>query len=456
MLINKLDTVEVNLTDGHKYALRDIKAGEPVIKYGNPIGIATADIKKGEHVHTHNVKTALGDKITYTYAPFTDSGEKAETIPTFMGYLRPDGQVGIRNDIFIVNTVGCVNKTAEKLASLTGALAFPHPFGCSQLGDDQKTTQLILRGIVNHPNAAGVLVLGLGCENNNVAVFKEVLGAFDPERVRFLICQEAEDEIAEGVKIIEELKARAATFKREPIPVSRLKIGLKCGGSDGYSGITANPLLGRVSDKLISMGGASVLTEVPEMFGAEHLLMARAESREIFDKTVALINNFKEYYERHDQVIYENPSPGNKAGGITTLEEKSLGCVQKGGSRAVVDVLDYGDTVKKSGLSLLNGPGNDIVAVTNLFAAGVHLILFTTGRGTPVGTGVPTLKVATNHSLAERKQNWIDFDASPCLEGKDLSDELLALILRVASGEEALNEKNGYREISIFKDGVTL
>ena len=456
MLINKLDTVEVNLADGHKYALRDIAAGEPVIKYGNPIGIATAPIKKGEHVHTHNVKTALGDKITYTYVPFTDSGEKAETVPTFMGYLRPDGQVGIRNEIFIVNTVGCVNKTAEKLASLTGAVAFPHPFGCSQLGDDQKTTQLILRGIVNHPNAAGVLVLGLGCENNNIAVFKEVLGAYDPERVRFLICQEAEDEIAEGVKIIEELKARAATFTREPIPVSKLKIGLKCGGSDGYSGITANPLLGRVSDKLISMGGASVLTEVPEMFGAEHLLMARAESREIFDKTVDLINNFKEYYERHNQVIYENPSPGNKAGGITTLEEKSLGCVQKGGSRAVVDVLDYGDTVKKSGLSLLNGPGNDIVAVTNLFAAGVHLILFTTGRGTPVGTGVPTLKVATNHALAEKKKSWIDFDASPCLEGKDLSDELLDLIIRVASGELALNEKNGYREISIFKDGVTL
>ena len=456
MLINKLDTVEVNLTDGHKYALRDIKAGEPVIKYGNPIGIATADIQKGEHVHTHNVKTALGDKITYTYTPFTDSAEKAESVPTFMGYVRPDGQVGIRNEIFIVNTVGCVNKTAEKLASLTGAVAFPHPFGCSQLGDDQKTTQLILRGIVNHPNAAGVLVLGLGCENNNIAVFKEVLGEYDPERVRFLVCQEAEDEIAEGVKIIEELKARAAAFVREPIPVSRLKIGLKCGGSDGYSGITANPLLGRVSDKLIAMGGASVLTEVPEMFGAEHLLMARAESREIFDKTVALINNFKEYYERHNQVIYENPSPGNKAGGITTLEEKSLGCVQKGGSRAVVDVLDYGDTVKKSGLSLLNGPGNDIVAVTNLFAAGVHLILFTTGRGTPVGTGVPTLKVATNHALAEKKKSWIDFDASPCLEGKDLSDELLDLILRVASGEQALNEKNGYREISIFKDGVTL
>ncbi len=456
MLINKLDTVEVNIADGHKYALRDIKKGEAVIKYGNPIGIATADIKKGEHVHTHNVKTALGDKIEYTYRPFADKMEKISDVPTFMGYVRPDGKVGIRNDIFIVNTVGCVNKTAERLAALTGALAFTHPFGCSQLGDDQKTTQLVLRGIVNHPNAAGVLVLGLGCENNNIAVFKEILGEYDPERVRFLVCQEVEDEIAEGVKIIEELKARAATFVRTPVPVSRLVIGLKCGGSDGYSGFTANPLLGRVSDRLIAMGGSSVLTEVPEMFGAEHLLMARAASEEIFQKTVKLINDFKDYYERHNQVIYENPSPGNKAGGITTLEEKSLGCVQKGGSAAVVDVLDYGDTVTKNGLSLLNGPGNDMVAVTNLFAAGVHMILFTTGRGTPLGTGVPTVKVATNGSLAERKKGWIDFDASPVLDGKPLTDELLDHVIRVASGEKAQNEKNGYQEISIFKDGVTL
>ncbi len=456
MLINKLDTVEVNIADGHKYALRDIKKGEAVIKYGNPIGIATADIGKGEHVHTHNVKTALGDKITYTYRPFTDTMEKIKDVPTFMGYRRPDGQVGIRNDIFIVNTVGCVNKTAEKLAALTGAVAFPHPFGCSQLGDDQKITQLILRGIVNHPNAAGVLVLGLGCENNNIAVFKEVLGTYDPDRVKFLVCQDVEDEVAEGVRIIEELQTRAAGFQREPLPLSMLKVGLKCGGSDGYSGITANPLLGRVSDKLIAMGGTTVLTEVPEMFGAEHLLMARAKSPTVFDKTVKLINDFKDYYERHNQVIYENPSPGNKAGGITTLEEKSLGCVQKGGSAAVVDVLDYGDTVTKNGLSLLNGPGNDMVAVTNLFAAGVHMILFTTGRGTPLGTGVPTVKVATNGTLASKKKGWIDFDASPILDGNPLTDELLAYIIRVASGEQTKNEINGYKEISIFKDGVTL
>ena len=456
MFIHKLDNVEINLADGHKYAARDIACGENVIKYGNPIGHATADIRQGEHIHSHNMKTNLSGVIEYTYTPFTDTNPKADTIPTFMGYLRENGDVGIRNDIFIVNTVGCVNKVSEQLATLTGAIAFTHPFGCSQLGDDQATTQLILRGIVNHPNAAGVLVLGLGCENNNIDVFKTVLGEWNDKRVKFLNCQDVEDEIAEGVRLINQLKDYANTFARCPIPVSKLRVGLKCGGSDGYSGITANPLVGRFSDKLISMGGSCVLTEVPEMFGAEHLLMARAESEDVFNRTVDLINNFKEYYERHNQVIYENPSPGNKKGGITTLEEKSLGCVQKAGSSAVVDVLDYGDTVRRNGLSLLNGPGNDIVAITNLFAAGCHLILFTTGRGTPVGSGVPTVKISTNRTLAEKKSAWIDFDASPCLEGLALTDELFDYVVRVAEGEMTANEARGYREISIFKDGVTL
>ncbi len=456
MLINKLDNVEIDLTNGHKYAVRDIKNGENVVKYGNPIGHAATDIKKGEHVHTHNMKTNLSGVIEYSYVPFTDTGETAGDVPTFMGYVRDNGDVGIRNDIFIVNTVGCVNKTAERLAKATGAVAFPHPFGCSQLGDDQRITQLILRGIVNHPNAAGVLVLGLGCENNNISVFREVLGEYDSERVKFLNCQDVEDEMAEGSRLIGELKKYAEKFTRTPIPVSKLRIGLKCGGSDGYSGITANPLVGRVSDKLISMGGGCILTEVPEMFGAEHLLMARAESKEVFDSIVRLINDSKKYYEDHGQVIYENPSPGNKAGGITTLEEKSLGCITKSGSTAVVDVLSYGDTVKKPGLSLLSGPGNDIVAITNLFAAGAHMILFTTGRGTPVGSGVPTVKIATNNDLAKRKSSWIDFDASPVLEGKELTDDLFAYVIRVASGEETKNEIYGYKEISIFKDGVTL
>ena len=456
MLINKLDNVEINLDDGHKYALCDIKSGENIIKYGNPIGHATADIKKGEHIHTHNMKTNLSGVIEYKYTPFEDKSEKSTKIPTFMGYVRDNGDVGIRNDIFIVVTVGCVNKVAERLANLTGAVAFTHPFGCSQLGDDQTTTQLILKGIVSHPNAGGVLVLGLGCENNNIDVFKTVLGEWNEKRVKFLNCQDFDDEIDEGVRLINELKEYAGKFVRQPVPVSKLRIGLKCGGSDGYSGITANPLVGRVSDKLISMGGSCVLTEVPEMFGAEHLLMARAENEEVFNNIVSLINNFKEYYERHNQVIYENPSPGNKKGGITTLEEKSLGCVQKAGSSAVVDVLDYGDTLRKNGLSLLNGPGNDIVAITNLFAAGVHIILFTTGRGTPVGSGVPTVKIATNNSLATRKSQWIDFDASPTLEGNELTAELFDYIISVANGKQTQNEIHGYKEISIFKDGVTL
>ena len=456
MLINKLDNVDINLEDGHKYALRDIKCGEDIIKYGNPIGHATCDIKAGEHVHTHNVKTNLSGNLEYSYDPKFYDTPACPTDRTFMGYVRENGDVGIRNEIWIVNTVGCVNKISQKLSELTGARYFPHPFGCSQLGDDQTVTQKILRGMVNHPNAAGVLVLGLGCENNNIDVFKKVLGDYNPDRVKFLNTQDHDDDIEAGVAIINELKEYAAKFERVPVPVSKLRIGLKCGGSDGYSGITANPLVGRLSDKVISHGGSCVLTEVPEMFGAEHLLMQRCESREVFDKTVKLINDFKDYYTRHNQVIYENPSPGNKKGGITTLEEKSLGCVQKGGLSKVVDVLDYGDVLTKNGLSLLNGPGNDIVAITNLMAAGVHIILFTTGRGTPVGAPVPTVNIATNHSLAERKANWIDFDASPTLEGNPLTDELFEYVVSVAEGKETKNEINNYREISIFKDGVTL
>ena len=456
MRINRLDNVDISLENGHKYALCDIKKGENVIKYGNAIGHATEDIKKGEHVHTHNVKTNLSGNLEYEYdhkafdIPYTNDGR------TFMGYVRENGEVGIRNDVWIVNTVGCVNKVAEKIAAATGACYFPHPFGCSQLGDDQVITQKILAGMVKHPNAAGVLVLGLGCENNNIELFRSVLGDVDGRRVKFLVAQEHDDEVAEGIKLVEELKAYAATFERRPVSISKLVVGLKCGGSDGYSGITANPLVGRFSDKLIASGGSCLLTEVPEMFGAEHLLMQRCESREVFDGTVALINDFKDYYTRHGQVIYENPSPGNKEGGITTLEEKSLGCVQKGGLSPVVDVLDYGDRVRKSGLSLLNGPGNDIVAITNLMAAGAHIILFTTGRGTPVGSAVPTVKIATNRSLAERKRGWIDFDASPTLDGISLEDELYEYVIRVAEGEMTKNEINGYKEISIFKDGVTL
>ena len=456
MLINKLDNVDINLEDGHKYAIRDIKAGENIIKYGNPIGHAIVDIKKGEHVHNHNIKTNLSGNLEYTYEPTFYDIDEEDKSRTFMGYVRENGDVGIRNDVWIIVTVGCVNKVAEQIAKETGALHFPHPFGCSQLGDDQTTTQLILRGLVNHPNAGGVLVLGLGCENNNIEVFKKVLGETNEKRVKFLNAQDFDDDVAEGIRLVRELQDYANTFERQPVPVSKLKIGLKCGGSDGYSGITANPLVGRLSDKVIASGGSCVLTEVPEMFGAEHLLMARAENEEIFNKSVKLINDFKDYYTRHNQVIYENPSPGNKKGGISTLEEKSLGCIQKGGLSKVVDVLDYGDVISKNGLSLLNGPGNDIVAITNLTAAGVHIILFTTGRGTPVGGPVPTVKIATNHSLAERKKNWIDFDASPTLEGNPLTNELFEYILKVAEGEQTKNELHSYREISIFKDGVTL
>ena len=455
MLINKKDNVEVNPETGHKYAICDIMAGENVIKYGNPIGHATCDIKAGEHVHTHNLKTNLSGKLEYEYTPEFEE-RSIPTDRTFLGYVRKNGAVGIRNDIWIINTVGCVNKIAERLSVLTGAKAFSHPFGCSQLGDDQELTQKTLAAMVNHPNCGGALVLGLGCENNNIGEFKKFLGDYDEKRVKFLNDQDFDDEIAEGIRLIDELKANAVLAKREQVAISKLKVGLKCGGSDGLSGITANPLVGRFCDMLTGFGGSCVLTEVPEMFGAEHLLMNRCKNEELFNKTVALINDFKDYYTRHKQVIYENPSPGNKAGGITTLEEKSLGCIQKGGSSVVCDVLNYGDKVTKSGLSLLTGPGNDMVAVTNLMAAGVQLILFTTGRGTPLGTAVPTVKISTNKALFEKKSSWIDFDASPTLSGKELTEEIFEYIIEVANGRKTKNEENKYEEISIFKDGVTL
>lgn len=465
--INEKDNVAVQLEgelNGHKVALRDIKKGENVIKYGYPIGHALEDIKAGEHVHTHNIKTNLSGVLEYKYEPQRNEIPKTEK-RTFMGYRRKNGRVGIRNEIWIVNTVGCVNKTSEILAreanrlygdKCDGIFNFVHPFGCSQLGDDQKTTQLILKGLVNHPNAAGVLVLGLGCENNNIPLFKTVLGDIDEERVRFMSTQEHDDEISEGLRLIEELVDFAAEQKRVECDASELVIGLKCGGSDGFSGLTANPLIGRFSDKLIGAGGSTILTEVPEMFGAETILMNRCVDETVFDKTVALINDFKEYFTSHNQVVYENPSPGNKKGGITTLEDKSLGCVQKSGSADVVDVIQIGSSVEKQGLNLLTGPGNDIVAVTNLTASGCHMILFSTGRGTPVGAPVPTVKISTNSDLAQRKPHWIDFNAGEIINGADLTDELFDYVLEVAGGKKTNNEKNGYREISIFKDGVVL
>ena len=466
--ISPLDNVEVNVGgefDGHKTANRDIKEGEDIIKYGYPIGHAIRDIKKGEHVHTDNIKTNLSGILEYKYEPQLKGVEKADEKAYFKGYVRDDGSVGIRNEIWIVNTVGCVNKTSELLAreanklfegKTDGIFNFVHPFGCSQLGDDQKTTQAILKGLVNHPNAAGVLVLGLGCENNNIPVFKGILGDYNPERIRFMSTQDYDNEIEEGLKLIGELVEYAQKFTRKKCDVSKLVVGLKCGGSDGFSGLTANPLVGQFSDLLISHGGSTILTEVPEMFGAETLLMNRCHDKETFDKTVDLINNFKEYFMRHNQVVYENPSPGNKKGGITTLEDKSLGCVQKSGTSDVVDVIQIGEHVKKQGLNLLTGPGNDIVAVTNLTASGCHLILFTTGRGTPLGAPVPTVKISSNSGLAERKPHWIDFNAGPIVDGEVLTQDLFDFVIDVANGRQTNNEKNGYREISIFKDGVVL
>lgn len=457
-----------NIDSGHKMTLVDIKEGENIVKYGYPIGHATKDILKGEWIHTHNLKTNLKGLLEYTYEPQLTELEPMEHAK-FVGYNRENGSVGIRNEIWIVNTVGCVNKVAERIAKIAnerysgrtdGIFTFVHPFGCSQLGEDHESTQKLLAGMVNHPNAAGVLVLSLGCENNNVAEFQKVLGDYSEERVKFVIAQDFEDEIEEALSKIGELVEYAEKFKQEPIDASKLVIGLKCGGSDGFSGITANPLVGRISDILVRQNGTTVLSEVPEMFGAETILMNRCKTPELFNQTVDLINNFKEYFMRYNQEVYENPSPGNKKGGISTLEDKSLGCTQKGGTSNVTAVLDYAEKATTPGLNLLKGPGNDIVAITGLMASGCHIVLFTTGRGTPVGAPIPTVKVSTNSSLANRKPEWIDFNAGQLLEGRtmdEVSKDFFDYILKVASKEiKTKNEIHDYREISIFKDGVTL
>ena len=452
--INEKDNVCVNLETGHKIAICDIPKGTDIIKYGYPIGYATENIKVGDAVHSHNMKTKLGDIFSYEYNPDYTNLDPIEPF-TINAYVRENGDIGIRNDIWIVPTVGCVNSIAKQLAEKTGAIHFAHPYGCSQLGDDNKTTQLILRGLINHPNAGGVLVLGLGCENNNIPEMQKVMGSWNENRVRFLSVQDCENELEQGVALINELKDFASKDERQEVPASKLKIGLKCGGSDGFSGITANAVCGLVTDKICAMGGTSVLTEVPEMFGAETVLFDRCVSKEVFDKSVNLINDFKQYFKDHGEPVSENPSPGNKEGGITTLEEKSLGCVQKGGTAPVVDVLNYGDTLTKPGLNLLNGPGNDIVSITNLSAVGCHIVLFTTGRGTPLGGAVPTIKIASNDNIANKKAHWIDYSAYG-FDKQAKANELLDLIKRVADGELTKNEIQGNREIAIFKDGVTL
>lgn len=460
-------TLAEDIPQGHKFALTAIREGDAVIKYGCRIGIAKEDIGCGAWVHVHNVKTGLGDLLSYTYDKQDTELAKTEDV-FFQGYRRADGKVGVRNEIWIIPTVGCVNnvvQTIEKRAqkyvggSVEEIISFTHPYGCSQMGDDQDNTRQILADLVNHPNAGGVLVLGLGCENSNIDELKKFIGGYDEKRVKFLVSQECEDEIEEALKVIEELAAYVGTFKREPIPASELIIGMKCGGSDGLSGITANPAVGRFSDILISKGGTTILTEVPEMFGAETLLMNRCETEELFEKTVNLINDFKNYFTSHNQTIYENPSPGNKKGGITTLEDKSLGCTQKSGSAAVRGVLKYGEVVSTKGLNLLSAPGNDLVASTALAASGAHIVLFTTGRGTPFASPVPTVKISTNSSLAKKKDNWIDFNCGVMVEDTSLDEmgaQLFDYVLEVASGKKVKAEEKGFHDMAIFKQGVTL
>ena len=455
---------------GHKILIKDVKQGEDIIKYGYPIGHAREDLKAGDWVNENNLKTNLSGTLEYTYNPVGEELAIKKENRTFKGYKRKNGDVGVRNEIWIVPTVGCVNGIAEKLAEklrketklegVDNIYAWHHNYGCSQLSEDHENTRKVLRDICLHPNAGGVLVLSLGCENNQPDDFMAMLGDYDKDRIKLLVTQKVEgDEIEAGMTILRDLYDIARKDRREAVPVSELRVGLKCGGSDGFSGITANPLVGEFSDWLVAQGGTSVLTEVPEMFGAETILMNRCRTEELFNQTVSMINNFKEYFLSHGEPVGENPSPGNKAGGISTLEDKALGCTQKCGKAPVSGVMEYGDRLKSKGLNLLSAPGNDLVASTALASCGCHIVLFTTGRGTPFGTFVPTMKIATNPTLAKNKPSWVDFSAGQLVEGRTMQElvpEFIDKVLAVASGQPAKNEENDYREISIFKNGVTL
>lgn len=458
-----------DIPKGHKIALYRHETGQPVLKYGCPIGRTTRDVEPGEHVHTHNLTSTLSDSTELAYA----ARPPVATAPlsgTFQGFEREDGRVGTRNELWIVPTVGCVARTAESLArafekrlpdypNVEGVFAFSHAHGCSQLGNDLENTQKVLAALATHPNAAGTLVLGLGCESNHMAAFRPHLRASDSGRLRFLSTQDASDEFDAGMALLEQLAERANRCERVELPLSRLTVGLKCGGSDGLSGITANPLLGRFSSALVAAGGTAILTEVPEMFGAESVLFQRAVDSGVFDQALTMVNRFRRYFTSHGQPVDENPSPGNKEGGISSLAEKSLGCVQKGGQAPITEVVPYGGQASRQGLTLLDGPGNDQVSTTALVAAGATVVLFTTGRGTPLGSPVPTLKVSSNSELARHKPGWIDFDAGRVLDGAttgEVDAAFAAKVLSIASGERTRNEERGYRDIAIFKTGVTL
>lgn len=458
-----------DVPQGHKFAIKPIKKGDAVIKYGFRIGYAQADVEVGGWIHTHNLRTALGELLDYTYNPEGHKDVEPTDEAYFEGYMRENGKVGVRNEVWIIPTVGCVNSIARAIEAtarlnkpegVDEVVAFTHPYGCSQTTEDQENTRTVLADLINHPNAGAVLVLGLGCENSRIEVLKNYIGEVNPDRVKFLQVQDVEDEQEAAAEIMEELMNYAAAFKREKVSAKELVIGMKCGGSDGLSGITANPTVGLFSDMLVSKGGTTILTEVPEMFGAETILMDRCANRELFDKTVCLINDFKEYFIKNGQEIYENPSPGNKDGGITTLEDKSLGCTQKSGSSLVKGVLAYGERVQNKGLNLLSAPGNDLVASTACVAAGAQIVLFTTGRGTPFASPVPTVKIATNSRLAGKKGNWIDFNAGRLVTDdvpmEQLADELFQLVLDVASGRRVKAELAGFHDLAIFKQGVTL
>jgi len=452
---------------GHKAAASDIAAGSPVRRYNQIIGFATRDIRAGEHVHLHNMAMRDFERDHAFCADVKPQRPMSETL-TFNGIVRSDGQVATRNYIGVISSVNCSATVCRQIAdafrgdalrdypNVDGVVSITHKSGCGMASQGEAVDLLrrVTAGYLRHPNFAAVLFIGLGCESNQVSALLGAENLAESDRLRAMTIQElggTRSTIERGIALVRELLPTANAVRREPVPVSHITVGLQCGGSDGYSGITANPALGAAMDLLVAHGGTAILSETPEIYGAEHLLTRRAVSREVGEKLVARIRWWEDYTQRLGGEMNNNPSPGNKAGGLTTILEKSLGAVAKAGSSNLADVVEYAQPVTAHGLVFMDTPGYDPVSATGQVAGGANLICFTTGRGSVYGCKpAPSLKLATNSLMYRRMSEDMDINCGTILEGgmsvQQAGEQIFRRIIEVASGGRTMSEMHGFGE----------
>jgi altronate hydrolase len=462
-------TVLEPIPAGHKVALAAVAEGENVLRYGQRIGRARVPIEPGRHVHMHNLAY---EELAFDYE--FPSGEiefpaLPAAVPRFLGYAREDGRAGTRNYIAVGAASNCAAHTAELIArsyendrlppNVDGVVAFPHGEGCAHsIGPDTRQLQRTIAGVLDHPNVASALILGLGCEVNQISHY---LGG---PRLKGLTLQESggtRATVDAARREIDRFIEEAAACQRTEIPASKIVLGLNCGGSDSFSGITANPALGVASDILASYGGSAVLAETTEIFGAEHLLVRRARNRQVAERLLARIADYRTYLNRFGGSFDDNPAPGNKEGGLSNILEKSLGAVAKGGTSPLMEVVDYAERVTTPGLVFMNTPGYDPVSLAGLAAGGANVIAFTTGRGSAIGFAtIPVIKIATNSATYRRMRDNMEVNAGAIVDGErsigEVGREIFEMVLRVASGERTASERLGHREFVPWRIGPVL